>query len=165
MVKREQVQELLEQYPELVRKISILRFELQRPPAISPEEIIDSMNFTHGRGEGHISGVVSNKTMYIALNYRENAERVNHELLDDIAIRLVPLERKLDRLEHYVSLLNPRMAQVIRLCYFEDLPWDAVAAKMEISIRSAQKLKNAAVDKLAQMYAFVDDPTMEDSPF
>lgn len=157
MGKREQVQELLEQYPELVRKISILRFELQRPPAISPEEMIDTMNFTHGHGEGHVSGVVSNKTMYIALNYREKSERVNRERLDEIASRLVPLERKLERLEHYVSLLNDRMARVIRLCYFEEQSWDAISSQLGVSIRSAQYLKNTAVEKLTEMYEFVEN--------
>ena len=154
MKKREQILQLLEEYPELVRKVSILRFELQRPPAISPEEMLETMNFAHGSGERHISNVVSNKTMYIALNYREKSEQVNREQLDEIAGRLVPLEIKLERLEHYVSLLNDRMAQVIRLYYFKEQSWEAISSQLGISVRSAQYLKNAAIDKLTEMYEF-----------
>lgn len=156
MSKREQILQLLEEYPELIRNVSILRFELQRPPAISPEEMIDSMNFVRGSGEGHVAGAISNKTMYIALNYREHAERINQERLDEIAGRLVPMERSIERLQHYVSLLDKRMAQVIRAYYFEHQAWDDIASQLGLSVRSVQKLKNAAIDKLAEMYEFAE---------
>lgn len=157
METRIKVQKLLEQYPELIRRISILRFELQRPPTISPEEMIDSMNFVRGSGEGHVAGAISNKTMYIALNYREHAERINRERLDEIASRLVPMERSIERLQHYVSLLDTRMAQVIRSYYFDSQSWEDIAGHLDLSIRSVQKLKNAAIDKLVEMYEFAEN--------
>ena len=156
MEKRASVQHLLEQYPELIRKISILRFELQHPSTVSPDDMIDTMNFEHRTGEGLISGVVSNKTMYIALNYRDHADQVNRKHFDEIASRLVPLERSIERLQHYVSLLDKRMAHVIRSYYFDCYSWDEIASQLGLSVRSVQKLKNTAVDKLTEMYEFAD---------
>lgn len=156
MEKRARVQHLLEQYPELIRKISILRFELQHPSTVSPDDMIDTMNFGHRTGERHVSGVVSNKTMYIALNYRDHTDHINRKHFDEIASRLVPLERSIERLQHYVSLLDKRMAHVIRSYYFDCYSWDEVASQLGLSVRSVQKLKNAAVDKLTEMYEFAD---------
>lgn len=83
MEKRASVQHLLEQYPELIRKISILRFELQHPSTVSPDDMINIMNFGHRTSEGHVSGVISNKTMYIAMNYRDNANPINRDTLTE----------------------------------------------------------------------------------
>ena len=94
--------------------------------------------------------------MNIALNYLEKAEHANRELLDEIVGRLAPLERRLERLEHYVSLLSPRMAKVLRLYYFEERLWDEIASELGISVRSAQKLRSGAVDKLVEMYDFIE---------
>ena len=45
MNKREQILNLLEEYPELVRKAALLRYELRRPSTLSPSDMIDAMNF------------------------------------------------------------------------------------------------------------------------
>ena len=156
MNKREQILNLLEEYPELVRKAALLRYELRRPSTLSPSDMIDAMNFRRGLGEVPAAGSLSNKTMYIALNYREKAEQANRGLLDEIVDRLAPLERRLERLEHYVSLLSPRMAKVLRLYYFEERLWDEIASELGISVRSAQKLRSGAVDKLVEMYDFIE---------
>lgn len=48
------------------------------------------------------------------------------------------------------------MAHVIRSYYFNCDTWDEVASQLGLSVRSIQKLKNAAVDKLTEMYEFAD---------
>ena len=154
MSHNKQILDLLKSYPDLARKVSILRYELQHLPSLSPEDMIDTMNFSHQEGTGHNSGAVSNKTMYIALNYREQSRHANHECFDEIAMRLIPLEQEIRRLEHYVSLLNSRMALIIRMHYFEEQPWEVIASKLDLSVRRVQYLKNAAVDKLSEMYEF-----------
>ncbi|MEY8388452.1 hypothetical protein AALC17_14370 [Oscillospiraceae bacterium 38-13] len=91
---------------------------MQHSARISPEEMIDGMSFSHGEslggsGEEHIS----NKTMYIALNYQERMERMNEEAINEIAQRLLELEGEQDRLRYYVSLLEKREAEAIRLIF------------------------------------------------
>lgn len=43
---------------------------------------------------------------------------------------------------------------MIRLANFEGLPWDEVAQKAEVSVRTVHKIKNQALDQLVEMYQF-----------
>lgn len=156
---KEQVIKLLETYPNRERQIAILHYEMQHGAHISPEEMIDTMALGHGDSlGGSAKGHVSNKTMYIALNYQEQMERVNAETMNEIAQTLLKIEREQDRLRYYVSLLEKREAEVIQLVYFENCNQDKAAKKLEIVPRTLRRIKNGAVDKLAEMYAFTVHP-------
>ena len=61
--------ELLETYHDRERMIAVLRYELEHPGKISSAEQIEAMNYGHGDGIGGTKGHISNKTLYIALNY------------------------------------------------------------------------------------------------
>ena len=71
------VLKLLESYNERERKIAVLRYNLEHPTTVSRAEQIEAMNFRHDDSLGHSAGHISNKTLYIALNYEEQAERMN----------------------------------------------------------------------------------------
>ena len=91
---------LLESYPVRERQIALLHYEMQHPSRITPDEMIDGMSLSHGdnpggSGKGHIS----NKTMYIALNYQERMDRMNTEAANEIAQRLLELEAEQARLK------------------------------------------------------------------
>lgn len=60
---KKQVTKLLETYPERERQISLLHYEMQHSARVSPEEVIDGMALGDGMGR------ISNKTLYIPLNY------------------------------------------------------------------------------------------------
>ena len=79
------VLKLLESYNERERKIAVLRYNLEHPAKVSRSEQIEAMNFGHGDGLDHSAGHISNKTLYIALNYEEQAERMNAESAHEIA--------------------------------------------------------------------------------
>ena len=96
--------------------------------------------------------------MYIALNYQEQMERVNAETMNEIAQTLLKLEQEQDRLRYYVSLLEKRETEVIQLVYFENCNQDKAAKKLEIVPRTLRRIKNGAVDKLAEMYALTEHP-------
>lgn len=78
-------------------------------------------------------------------------------LTHDLVSRLVPLEQEINRLEHYVALLEPRQAKVIRLAYFEGHTWQQISAKTQITTRTLYKIRNQAVEGLAEMYALNAD--------
>ena len=86
------VLKLLESYNERERKIAVLRYNLEHPTTVSRAEQIEAMNFRHGDSLGHSAGHISNKTLYIALNYEEQAERMNAESAHEIAKELFALE-------------------------------------------------------------------------
>ena len=71
------VSELLEGYRARERKIAVLRYDLEHPSEVGVTEQIEAMNYGSGEGVGHSKGHVSNKTLYIALNYEEQAKQLN----------------------------------------------------------------------------------------
>jgi hypothetical protein len=147
---------LLETYQERKRKIALLHYELEHPAHTSEDEMIGAMALGHGTGgSSHTEGHISDKTLYIALNYQSKIDKMNADIKEEIVVQLVELEQKQARLEYYTSLLEKRQALVIRLAYFERLPWDEVAKNASVAVRTIHKIKNQALDQLAEMYQFI----------
>lgn len=145
---------LLDSYPERARQIALLRYELAHPAQVTDDELIGAMTYAHPEGQGRPAGHISNKTLYIALNYQERAERLNAEAFGDISAQLVKLEQEQARLEYYISLLEPRQEQVLRRTCLEKMPQEKVAREFELSVRRVQDIKAQAIDALAEMYGF-----------
>lgn len=155
---KKQVAKLLETYPDRERQISLLHYEMQHSARISPEEMIDSMALGHGDGMGGSGkGRIFNKTLYIALNYQAQMDRMNAEAADEIAQRLLELEEKQDRLRYYVSLLKPRQAEVIRRTFFKPESQEETARALKISVRTVQTVKGQAINALVELYSFTED--------
>lgn len=154
---REEVEQKLKDYPELKRKISLLEYEQEYPVRISEREMVEAMNYAKGDGSGSPSGHVSNKTMYIALNYQQIVERINRETKDDIACHLALLSREAARLEFYISLLSPRQEQVIRQSYFEQKTNEEIGKSLSLAVRTVKDAKKRAIDMLTEMYNYVSE--------
>ena len=151
---RSYVVNLLETCQERKRKIALLHYELDHPAHTSENEMIGAMALGHGSGGGHIEGRISDKTLYIALNYQNKVDKLNADTKEEIVVQLVELEQEQKRLEYYASLLEKRQNMVISLAYFEGLPWDEVAKAVGVAVRTVHKIKNQALDQLAGMYRF-----------
>lgn len=151
---RDRIVQLLETYHVRERKIALLHYELEHPAHISPNEMLNGMSFGHGEGSVQNPGYISDKTMYIALNYQEQAERLNASTKDEIAAQLIELEQEQNRLKYYVSLLDAREEEVIRLAYFSHYSWSEVSKKLGVTSRTARRTRDQAITKLARMYDF-----------
>lgn len=151
----EKIIELLRDYPKMKEKISLLRYELEHPIKLSPEEMIEVMSFAKGNEDAHQSGAVSNKTLYIAMNYQQETDRLRTETADEIVGRLVSLERTVNRLEYYIGLLPKEERKFVQLYYFERHPLLDLVDTFKVSIWSVRKLRDNAVEHLAQMYDYV----------
>lgn len=146
---------LLESYTMRERQIALLHYEMQHTAYISSDEVIDAMSLGHGDNMGGSSrGHISNKTMYIALNYQEQMEHMNAEAANEIAQQLLALESEQDRIRYYISLLDKREAKVIRSFYIESRPWEEIAQEIGVALRTVHKIKNRAIDHLAELYAY-----------
>ena len=110
---------LLENYADHKRKIAVLHFELDHAAQASKDEMLETMALGHGDGSGRMDGRISDKTLYIALNYQSKADKLNADIKEEIVVQLVELEQEQARLEYYTSLLEKRQALVICLAYFE----------------------------------------------
>ncbi len=151
---RRQVLALLEAYPDKVRQINILNYELIRAAGLSEDELIGQMALPgHRDGPGVYSGQVSDKTMYIALNYRDQLEKLLDENIDNVYKELDPLKEEIDRLHTYVGQLDRRSAEIVTLYYFEELSWAEIEKMKGITVKGLQNRRNRAVDKLTEFYA------------
>lgn len=148
--------DLLETYCDRERKINILRYNMEHPAKVGGIEQIESMNYGRNDSAGHTKGHISNKTLYIALNYEEQAAKANAEMLSEIADELFELERQQKRLVYYVDLLEKRQADIVRFIYMEGLSTKAVADRYALTYRTIDRIKSAAVKNLAEMYAYSD---------
>lgn len=152
----EMVKDLLDTYRDREWRIGVLEHELANPAEVTKNEQIETMNFGHGDGIGYTKGRVSNKTLYIALNYEEQAERLNAETTSTIADELFDLERKQKKLKMYVSLLEERQAEVIRMLCFKKIPAVQVAKHYNVTERTIERIKKAAIEHLAEMYEYAE---------
>ena len=154
MIKK--VENLLKSYREREWKIAVLQHKMKNPVRVTETEVAEVMNYAHGDGQGHTPGRVSNKTLYIALNYKEQAERLNTEAAETIAAELFVLEHEHERLKLYISLIDKREAEVLMLLYSEKESAVNVAERLGYSKRTITRIHNAAVAHLAEMYEYAE---------
>lgn len=125
----------LEAYPRILRQIAVLRYEMEHPVHVSAQEMLDAMTYARGDCTGSAPGHVSDKTFYIAMNYRQKAAVANSEISEEISAKLLELERKKSRIEYYVGMLDSRKANVIRLCFFDGRTIEDAAEELNISAK------------------------------
>lgn len=156
---RSYVLNLLESCRERERKIALLHYELEHPAHASETEMISAMALGHGVGSGggHVEGHISDKTLYIALNYQSKVDKLNTDTKEEIVVQLVELEQEQKRLDYYISLLNERQAKVIKLTFFEGYAQNDIARKLTIVPRTVRRIKDEGVDKLVEMYSFAEN--------
>jgi len=153
-IKNYVIQEL-EAYPRILRQISVLRYEMEHPAHVSAQEMLDAMTYACGDRTGSSPGHVSDKTFYIAMNYRQKAAAANSEISEEISAKLMELERKKGRIEYYVRMLDSRKANVIRLCFFEGRTIEDAAEELNISAKTAQIAKKKAIEELTDLFGNV----------
>lgn len=148
---------LLKAYSDRERKIAVLHYELAHSAKASSDEVIEAMALGHGDGEGRPSGHVSDKTLYIALNYQEKVEKLNFDTADEISRQLVELEQEQNRLKYYMSLLDSTQAKTIQFLYIKKMTQKDAEKVLGYSAKTIRKLRDNALDTLVSMYGCVID--------
>lgn len=148
------VMSLLTQFRETQRYIEALRYELEHPSTISEEDMIDVLTFGHGDHQGTPKGSISNKTLYIALNYRDKAQQENERAKNEIAVRLAMLEKQQERLLYYIGLMDERDSELIRMTYMDGLDNDQIAAKLSVSVRTVRTRRTKAIELLCELFSY-----------
>ena len=149
--------ELLENYRSDTQTIAILQRALHSFPRASANEVIESMNFTHGEGIGAVTGRISDKTAYIAFHYHQKMDSVNTESYGRYASELWRMEQERERLNFYVSLLEPRQRKVIELYYMQGISRESTASELGVTVRTFHKIRKQAVDRLTEMYELTSE--------
>ena len=153
---REQVIDDLKQYPELKKKVILLRYEQEHPARLSDSEVIDSMALSRPVSDGiRPAGFISDKTMRIATQFRDKKDRLNQETIMEIAQELYAVEQQLSKLEFYVSQLEEKQAEVIRKYYFERKTWGELQREMHLAPRTLIKRRDDGLDGLVSIYSYL----------
>ena len=156
--KKQRILDLLNSYQDRKQKIGVLRYELENLVRISVDEMIDVMTYGwHDNGLGSPKGDFSNKTLYTAMSYKEMAERINTETAHEIAAKLLEEEQCQNKLDHHIGLLEKRQADVIRLVFLEKITVKDVAKQYGMTDRTITRIKNIAIEKLAELYTYSED--------
>lgn len=148
------VLELLENSSHRLRQIELMRYELQHIPQVSNSEMIEAMSLPALTSSEKVTS--SKAVPDVAFSYKQTAERMNAEALSELASAYVDLWREHDRLQHYIGLLDERQRRVLQLYYVESYVWTDVAKAMHMTVRTAQRIRQQAVDELTKLYAFAD---------
>lgn len=156
---RDRVIQELKRYPQKQRRADLLRYELAHPPNLSEQEVIEELALSPAADGAAPSGHISNKTMQIALQFREATQRMNEEAVLQISQELYTLEADIQKIDYYISLLNKQDAAIIQASYMTahlQAP-SALAAEFGLAKRALTSRRNAALDELAEMFAFVEE--------
>lgn len=149
------VTSLLENYNDSKKKISILTFELEHPVAISEEGLIQSLSISSPSGGGVSSGTISDKTSNTALNYRNVAEYLRQEVRREQEKQLNVLASEKERLDHFISLLDSRYANVIKLYYIDRLTWLEVQEQLQIAHATVMHYRDLGINELVNDYKYI----------
>lgn len=149
------VLELLENSSHRLRQIKLMQYELQHIPQVSDSEMIEAMSLPSLTSSEKVAS--SKAVPDVALSYKQTAERMNAEALSELASAYMNLWREHDRLQHYIGLLDERLGRVLQLYYFESYVWTDVAKAMHMTVRTAQRIRQQAVNELEKLYAFAKD--------
>ena len=81
---------------------------------------------------------------------------MNADVTQKIAEELFDLEHKQNKLKLYVALLDDRQAEIIQMTCFKKIPAGQVAKHFDVTERTIERTKKAAIEKLAEMYEYAD---------
>lgn len=148
----------LKSYPAMKRKLEQLRYELENSVTVDETDIIESLVLgAHNEGQLRCKNAhLSDKTMAIAMQYKDIRKHMENESICDIRRELRTLEAEVNRLEYYVSLLDKRGATVIRLLYFERRSWEEAGDEMRVSERTLSRYRKSAINELVSMFSLID---------
>jgi len=152
---RNKVLDLLINYRTNERRIALLRYEINHPPHVTSEEMIEALTFSRSEVSGASGGGISDKTIHIVLNYEDRMNRLNDGTLNEIAYQLYDLERQQERLLYYISLLDETEADIIRMTYINGMVNEEIAQRLGVTIRTVSAHRSRATNRLCEMFEYL----------
>lgn len=145
---------LLETSPSRLRHMEIMWYELHKIPQISSLEMIEVMSFQPPNNA--LERTYPKNVPEIALSYQSTTQRINEETAKEILDAYMNLYHEQHRLIHYISLLSENQQRVLHLYYFQSCTWMTVAKSLNTTVRTAQRIRQQAIEDLANLYAYAE---------
>ena len=150
------IERMLQEYPALVNKTQLLRHELESPASVSFNELLTALAMGSSKCEPSCGTVVSyDKIMELVENYREKATIMNNEVIAQILNELSRVQRQLDRMDMYISLLSEEQKYVIKAYCIEGRTWRDIERETGYSRRTLCRRKAEGLAHLEYMYNYM----------
>ena len=152
METKEHVEQLLKTYHDMKRNMENLKLEMDRFSGMSYDKVIESLNFAAPTGERVQNNSVSDKPARIAHSYRDVADSMNLEILQELREQYYTLKSELDMLEHRINLLEPRISAIIWDMFILGLTWPVLCDKYNMSYATVGRYRNRGIVELVRLY-------------
>ena len=146
----ERVEYIMRNYDTMRRDLAVLESELDNFRGITPQEVLDTMQFSHPTGDRVQTSNVSDKTCTIAINYRDRLEQINRDWLKHLADEYTSLKEELDFFDTAVSGYLPGL---IHDLVVERETWDMVMGKYHICRKTVANARKKAIAELDVLYS------------
>ena len=148
----ERVEYIMRNYDTMRRDLAVLESELDNFKGITPQEVLDTMQFSHPSGDRVLTSNVSDKTCTIAINYRDRLEQINRDWLKHLADEYTELKEELDFFDAAVSQLSGYLPGLIHDLVVERETWDMVMGKYHICRKTVANARKKAIAELDVLY-------------
>lgn len=149
---KEQIEKLIQGYPQMKAELERLNIEIREFQGISPEEVIESMHFVQPEGERVQKSDISDSTGRIALSFRARTEHINREWLEHLIEKRALLISEVRFFEAAIRTLNPLYAEIMADMVLGQMRWDDLQTKYSICRMSIARYKKRAVAELDNLY-------------
>jgi len=150
---KKQIEFILHNYTTMKSEVQVLEFELNRSTTSLRSETIESTILSHSNQERVSGSHLCDKTANIVIEHVDSQINGEYHALRTLISNMCV---EMHRLEHYLSLLPEKEAEVIRLFYFEGLTWTQISKSTLCAPRTMQRNKEKGIEKLVRYYTILD---------
>lgn len=151
---KEQVKRLFKGHREIKQNLGIRRFQISHFSGLGDDEVIAALTFSSPDGEYVQNSNISDKSGRIALMYKTIVDSEGMDLLRGMVKTYQAQKRELEVFEHCITLLEPKLSEIITDMVIEKMPWDGIQDKHNISRTTLVRYRKKAVEDIAKMLEY-----------
>lgn len=149
------IEQKLQEYPALQSKLHMLQYELQNPPNISSDELLNAMATSTSKWDQVIGETTPyDKTLTLVESYQKKTTILNAEVLDKIVSEMNSVRRELERMDLYIGLLTEDQQYVLRAFCIERRSWRELEVESGYSRRTLRRRKTEGIVRLTDMFNY-----------
>lgn len=146
------VEKLFKEYGNWKRDLGILEFELSRFQGVPYDDVIESLCFSNPQGDRVQTSGVSDKTGKAAIIYRQVKNRMDDDWFDYLMERHKSIKEEKEFFEYALRQLSGKLPEMIWDMVAEQMSWQELMVKYNVSHAMIGKYRKKAVDELQVIY-------------
>lgn len=147
------VEKLFKEYGNWRRDLGILEFELSRFQGVPYDDVIESLCFSNPQGDRVQTSGVSDKTGEAAIIYRQVKNRMDDDWFDYLLERHKTIKEEKGFFEYALRQLSGKLPEMICDMVAEQMSWQELMVKYNVSHAMVGKYRKKAVDELQVIYS------------